>query len=58
MKERKEERNELERKADIKVSSCSENGKKKQNAAESGIYINGLRCNTYNNIEYEDRHSG
>lgn len=24
MKERKEERNELERKADIKVSSCSE----------------------------------
>ena len=25
------------------------NGEKKQNAAESGIHINGLRWNTYNN---------
>ena len=24
---------------------------KKQNDAESGIHINGLRCNTYNNKE-------
>ena len=54
----KEKRKRIEeRMIDIKVSSCSETERRNRMLLKAA-FINGLRCNTYNNKEYEGRYCG